>query len=97
MLQPHSNSQYGNRNRHTSKGVRLTIRVENAYSDGHTSELVQPAYVDQYTDDESLWEALYCHTGDGHGKDRDVNAYYKVTILESPDSPDLVGLSNEWV
>jgi hypothetical protein len=45
--------------------LHLSIKVENAYSDGH-------------------------------GIGRDLNAIYTVTVLESPDHPELVGLSNEW-
>lgn len=76
--------------------LRLRVQVENTYSDGHQSERVQEIQVEPFEDLEELWELLREFTGDGHGIGRDVDALYTVTVLESPNRPELVGLSNEW-
>lgn len=76
--------------------VHLTIKVENTYSDGHESEQTHAVLVDSFLDEEDLWDNLYEYTGDGHGVGRDLDAIYTVTILEAPDHPWLVGLTNEW-
>ena len=52
--------------------------------------------VDRFQGEEDLWDRLFDYTGDGHGAGRDLDAIYTVTVLESPDYPELVGLSNEW-
>ncbi len=77
--------------------MALTIKVENAYSDGHESERVETVQVEPFEDLEELWEQLEEFTGDGHGIDNDLGYCYTVTVLESVERPDLVGLSNEWV
>jgi len=77
----------------------VTVRVENAYSDGHESqrEVVVPAP----GDDIELWweEIVFPHTGDGHGIDSSLGSHYEATIIATND-PDLdqhlVGLSTEW-
>lgn len=79
-----------------SGAVHLTIKVENTYSDGHESEQVEKVQVEPFEGLEELWEQLREYTGDGHGIGRDVDALYTVTVLESPERPGLVGLSNEW-
>jgi hypothetical protein len=76
--------------------LNLTIKVENAYSDGHTSEQIHQVDLGRFRGDEALWDELWEYTGDGHGDSRDLCAIYTVTILESPQFPPLVGLSNEW-
>ncbi len=76
--------------------LRLRVQVENTYSDGHQSERVQEIQVEPFDDLEELWEQLHAYTGDGHGIGRGVDALYTVTVLESPNRPELVGLSNEW-
>lgn len=76
--------------------VRLTIKVENAYSDGYESEQTHTVEVDGFLDEEDLWEKLREYTGDGHGIGRDLDAFYTMTILKAPDHPMLVGLINEW-
>ncbi|TEA09065.1 hypothetical protein [Mycobacteroides salmoniphilum] len=75
---------------------RLKLKVENAYSDGYTSELTRRMKLDRYVDEEALWEDLFCYTGDGHGIDRDVDLFCTITILESPDRPELEGLTNDF-
>ena len=77
--------------------LELTIRVENAYSDGHESQRVQTVEVEPFTDIEELWEQLQEFTGDGHGTDSSLGYCYEVTVLTCPQRPHLVGLSNEWV
>lgn len=79
-----------------STAVHLKIKVENSYSDGHESEQVEKVQVEPFEDLEELWEQLREYTGDGHGIGRDVDALYTVTVLEAPERPELVGLSNEW-
>jgi hypothetical protein len=79
-----------------SVAVHLKIKVENTYSDGHESEQVEKVQVEPFEDLEHLWEQLREYTGDGHGIGRDVDALYTVTVLEAPERPELVGLSNEW-
>ncbi len=78
-----------------SWGSRVTVRIDNTYSDGHEStrevELPRPA-----GDLEAWWESVvWKETGDGHGVDR-IGSCYTATIVES-DDPALVGESYEWV
>lgn len=77
--------------------LTLTIKVENAYSDGHESEQVEAVQVEPFDDLEELWEQLHDYTGDGHGIGNDLGYCHAVTVVDFPDRPDLVGLSNEWV
>ena len=77
--------------------MRLTIKVENAYSDGHESERVEAVAVAQFDDVEELWEQLAQFCGDGHGIGNDLGYCHTVTVLDAPDRPGLIGLSNEWV
>ncbi|WP_232527001.1 hypothetical protein [Mycobacterium intracellulare] len=53
------------------RAVTLSIRVENAYSDGHESERVETVQVAPFGDLEQLWDQLRAFTGDGHGVGRD--------------------------
>lgn len=77
--------------------MTMTIKVENAYSDGHESEQVETIQVLPFEDLEELWEQLHEFTGDGHGIGNNLGYCYTVTILASPDFLELVGKSNEWV
>ena len=79
--------------------MTLTITVDNAYSDGHQSQQTHQVVVelDGSGGLDGLWEHLYEYTGDGHGVDDDHGYCHTVTIVDSPDRPGLVGLSNEWV
>ncbi|WP_237085787.1 hypothetical protein [Mycobacteroides abscessus] len=76
--------------------LNLIIEVENAYSDGHTSAQMYPAQLDRLDDEDELWDELFCYTGDGHGIDEDLGSWHEVTIVESPDAPELKGLSHEY-
>lgn len=77
--------------------LKLTIRVENAYSDGHTSKRVETVEVEPFEDLEQLWEQLEEFTGDGHGIGNDLGYCYEITIVEASGRNDLVGKNNEWV
>lgn len=76
--------------------LNLTIKVENAYSDGHESEQTHAVTLDRFRGEEDLWDHLFEYTGDGHGIGRDLGSLYTVTVLACPEYPELVGLSNEW-
>lgn len=76
--------------------VTLSIKVENAYSDGHESERVETVQVAPFSDLEQLWDQLWAFTGDGHGVGRDGGYCHIVTVVGCFDRPELVGLSNEW-
>lgn len=78
--------------------VPLQIQVECAYSDGHESTRSERVEVEPFTDTDDLWDQLWAHTGDGHGRGAggDLGSWTSVRILASPDQPELVGLSNEW-
>lgn len=76
--------------------LNLTIKVENAYSDGYTSVQTHRVELGQFRGEDAMWDELWEYTGDTHGDARNVDAIYTVTILESPKMPPLVGLSNEW-
>ncbi|MEW2484523.1 hypothetical protein AB0876_33530 [Mycobacterium sp. NPDC049093] len=77
--------------------LKLTIRVESAYSDGHTSKRVETVEVEPFEDLEQLWEQLEEFTGDGHGIGNDLGYCHEITIVDAPARPDLVGKLNEWV
>ena len=77
--------------------MTLTLKVENTYSDGHSSNSVETVAVEPVADVEKLWEQLEEFTGDGHGVGLDLGYCYTITILEAPGRADLVGLTNEWV
>lgn len=77
--------------------VRLTIRVESAYSDGHTSKQVKTVEVEPFEDLEQLWEQLEEFTGDGHGVGNDLGYCYEITIVDAPGGSELIGKCNEWV
>lgn len=72
----------------------VTVKIENDYSDGHTS--TREVTVGSPTPTESLDEwfenVVYEHTGDGHGGD----ACYTATILAAGDK-QLVGKTHEWI
>lgn len=77
--------------------MMLTIKVENAYSDGHQSEHVETIQLTPFGELEELWDQLEQFTGDGHGIGHNVGYCHTVTVVGSLDRPELVGLSNEWV
>ncbi|MEX7474261.1 hypothetical protein AB4Z39_31700 [Mycobacterium adipatum] len=76
--------------------LNLTIKVENAYSDGYESVQTHDVELERFLGEEALWDSLFDYTGDGHGSGRDLGSLYTVTVLECPQLPELVGLSNEY-
>lgn len=76
--------------------MSVTVKIENAYSDGHESErevkLVGPR--DEPLD-EWFEEVVYEYTGDGRGAGNDLGSCYIATIIEA-DNPALVGQTYEW-
>lgn len=79
----------------------VTVKIENAYSDGHESEreveIEGPA--EFYANDLEEWfmEVVYEHTGDGHGDGSHgkLGSCYVATILKADDLA-LVGKNFEW-
>jgi hypothetical protein len=77
----------------------ITVKIENAYSDGHesTHEAIVPPPTD-HADLEDWWqEVVFPHTGDGHGiVASHEGSCYTATIIAT-DDPDLLGQSHEWI
>jgi len=77
--------------------MTVTVKIENTYSDGHSStsehELDNPEDTNDLEDwwEDYVWEL----TGDGHGADRDVSSLYEATIIRADDE-ELVGQTREW-
>jgi len=75
----------------------VTVRIHNAYSDGHESthevEVAVPAGpLEEWWEDE-VWP----ETGDGHGADNeDLGTCYTATIILAEDLR-LLGANHEWV
>ncbi|QFS94550.1 hypothetical protein FIV07_27645 (plasmid) [Mycobacterium sp. THAF192] len=80
-----------------ASALHLSIKVENAYSDGHGSEQIHDVVLERFRGEDDLWEQLFTYTGDGHGRGADLGSLYMITVLGCPERPELVGLSNEWV
>lgn len=80
----------------------VTIKIENAYSDGHESEtevkIEGPS--EDYAGDLDEWfnEMVFEYTGDGHGDGRSgkLGSCYVATIIEAED-PNLIGQNFEWI
>ena len=77
--------------------MTLTLKLENAYSDGHCSTSVETVEVEPVANVEELWERLQEFTGDGHGIGNDLGYCYTITVLEAPGHDRFVGMTNEWV
>lgn len=82
---------------------QVTVKIENAYSDEHTStrevSLPAPPRHAVYPEDVlDKWfeDVVYPETGDGHGIDSDLGSCYTATIIAAEDTL-LVGLSREWI
>jgi hypothetical protein len=79
----------------TSMDATVTLRIENAYEDGHevvtrvTTTLPLPLPVDEDERNDWEYEHIYQHTGTGreHG-----DSWYDVEIVEST-APELVGMT----
>lgn len=85
----------------TARTIHLTIRVENAYEDGHESTqdhavTLSTSAATTIDDLDAMWDLLWEYTGDGHGADDpDLGWCHTITITASPDWPELVGMSYE--
>ena len=83
--------------------MKVTVKIENDYSDGHHSErevvLDAPDNLDS-SKGQSLndWfeEVVYPETGDGHGAGRDLGSCYTATIVKAEGQSALDGQSIEW-
>lgn len=70
-----------------------TIRIENAYTDGHGS--TSTVTVDDPEGDMDEWweETVWPHTGDGHNLSHPhTESHYQATILDGPH----IGAVKEW-
>lgn len=80
----------------------LLLKVENTYECGRESEtnpIVEsppvPLLITGETDDQDTewwYDQVYGNTGDGHPCGSSDDATYDVTVIESNDRPDLVGM-----
>lgn len=76
----------------------VTVRIENAYTDGHESEVdveleapEDPAELGEWWDD-----VVFPHTGDGHGAEKPGLGSYHIARIDRADDESLVGQSMEW-
>jgi hypothetical protein len=76
--------------------MMVTVKIENAYSDGHESE--REVLIAAPTGDVQTWfeEVVYEYTGDGHGIGFDGGSCYIATVIAA-DDPALLGQSYEWI
>jgi hypothetical protein len=78
--------------------ARVTVRIHNAYEDGHESThevlLDPPATLADDVVAEWWEEAVWPETGDGHGIGG-LNACYTATVIAA-DEESLVGREREW-
>lgn len=77
--------------------IRLIVKVENAYSDGHESEATETVDVAEFAGIDELWDQLFEITGDGHDIEGQLGYCHTVTVSGCAERPELVGESNEWV
>lgn len=72
-----------------------TVKIDNAYSDGHESShevLVDPP---EGTLEEWFEDVVWPHTGDGHGTDNDLGTCFVATIIAC-DVEAHLGEQYEW-
>jgi len=76
---------------------RVTVRIEDAYSDGHTATHTHVVDAPEQGVELAYWwdNVVWEYTGDGHGKDKDLGYYGEGTIIES-DVPGIVGEMWAW-
>lgn len=76
----------------------VTVRIENSYTDGHESKSIVTVREPNEGEDLDDWfqDAVFPHTGDGHGIDSGLGSCYTARVLAS-DDPALVGETNEWM
>jgi hypothetical protein len=82
--------------------TKVTIEVENAYSDGHESkhEVVVDAPSSLEPEAVTAWfeDVVWQHTGDGHGEDSSLGSCYRATVKSAGRGCEaLVGEWYEWV
>ena len=74
----------------------MKVMIENDYSDGHSSVTSVDIPDECYTgNEEELWDEVWPHTGDGHGRYA-AGTRYGAIILESAHA-ELIGLTYEWI
>lgn len=83
--------------------MKVRVKIENAYDDGHTSErevvLDAPDNLDMAKGislNDWFEEVVYPETGDGHGAGQDLGSCYTATIIEAVGQSALNGQSIEW-
>jgi len=76
---------------------QVTVKIENAYEDGHESTSIETVrgLLDGETLDEWWQEIVWPLTGDGHGIDEDLGTCHIATITAA-EHPALIGKSYEW-
>jgi hypothetical protein len=76
----------------------MKVRIENTYSDGHTSTHTVEVPAPHLDDDLENWwdEEVLVHTGDGHGEDGSLGFLYQATIVEADELPLMIGMAREW-
>ena len=81
----------------TVEAGQVLVRVDNTYSDGHSSSCeVTVAAPETGADIDGWWlDTVGEHTGDGHGAGRKLGYCHTATVIAAAD-PELVGLSYEW-
>lgn len=73
----------------------VTVRIENTYSDGHSSTEHVTLPAPNEADLDEFWEdEVFEYTGDGHGIDSSLGSYYEATITAGPEH--LVGKTYSW-
>lgn len=73
----------------------VTVRIDNAYSDGYESSSLHELEVPAGAELEEWWEeVVWPLTGDGHGAGVKLGTCYTATIVAG--DPELVGESQEW-
>jgi hypothetical protein len=78
-----------------SRRDRVTVKIENTYSDGWHSEAIVRA-VPPCGDLDEWWnDVVFQRTGDGHGEDG-LGSCYTATVVAADDA-ELIGKSYEWI
>lgn len=85
----------------------VTVRIENTYSDGHTStatvDVEPPDDTTVNADLDDWWsETVFEHTGDGHSADSELGSCYTATVIgvqhqHGNNLAWLMGESFEWI
>ena len=78
-----------------SRRDRVTVKIENTYSDGWHSEAIVRVVPPSGDLDEWWNDAIFPRTGDGHGEDG-LGSCYTATVIAA-DEAELIGKSYEWI